>query len=211
MLAMLLGTQGGCMCVHIVKNVGVHETSLHPVAFWTNACGDSALECTVVAIHLATHSGRDFGVRYIYATRDTWQSAVIRAGGQHYGGPDRIIGLEPSATLCTNTMLQMTNGFWLVPGDVKHKLTAKPPDICPPWSRAAQSLRSISCAHYSTVVDTNQIEVAVCMAYVNYRERRYKTGWWWPAQILLAPAYVVDVITAPIQFFVIMHRLSGLE
>ena len=199
------------MCVDMVKHVGVHSTKLQPIAFWTNACGDRALECNVWDTHEATSTRRDFGKRFVYASQVTWSTAVSNAAGANFGGKELTVYLEPRIILGTNGVEMAADHFVLIPGDVRRRVIAVPPETCGSWMLDAEKSRSYSCPHYSTVTGAHTIEVIICSATIAASEARHKIGCWKPAQLLLLPAYVVDVVTSPIQFVIIMHRLSKID
>ena len=206
-VALCFISQSGCLCVETVKHIGVHETQLTPTSFFTNTCGDVVLECKVSDIHRATSASRDIGTRYIYASRSTWDATVSRSTGTNIYGKRIPVYLEPIVMCSSNNTLPAADGFWLIPGDVKHWLIAQPPEECEPWSpAAADNAQHSSCPRYSASIGSQPVEVIICSAKVS--RAQYKTRWWKPAQILQVPAYAVDILTFPIQFIIIMHELS---
>lgn len=201
-----LAPLSGCMCVDKVQRIGVHSTALQPVRIWTNDLGDRALECRVADVHEATASRRNLGARFIRAPRSAWSNAVGAVDAKRGVDRDGPVSVELVARLAAEN----EDDFLLVPSDVRQRHLAAAPDESGGWAFAEQdAARWGGCAGYVEMLGPRTVEVVICSASLAWPESQYRTRWGSAAQLLLiVPAFVVDVITAPVQVVIILNELS---
>jgi hypothetical protein len=194
----------GCMCVQKVQNIGVHHLRLHPLDIWTNGCGDRLLSCTLTDYRPASSQSVNLGRRFVTADKSTWADLEQESAA---GLPDsRIRRAFRVITACPVTSTSEC-AFALEPPDTSRKLTPTLPATCEPWTLAEDAAGG-SCPHYITTGANGPITIIVCEARIETKYAVYKDSWHAPAQILVIPALILDVVTSPIQFVMIMNSLS---
>ena len=62
-----------------------------------------------------------------------------------------------------------------------------------------------------TPFEGTNIPVYISGVYLSEQDRTRKEWWWYPDQIMLIPAFVFDVVTAPIQLIIGLHALSKIN
>ena len=201
----------GCMCTGYVKCLGEHRTELSPVAVWKNSYGEPLVECRVDDLNVATMKRHDLGTRFIYATPTTWKATILEAAKKERDGRrDKVaLNLTVSFTNASDVLIN-TDGFRLLPSDVRRRLSADPPTIRAPWTLVEHSVTSEkSPPHFTVTSKSHSVEVHICTAQMILPQIGYKSGWGKFAQVLIIPAAAVDIVTFPIQLIITMQYLDS--
>jgi hypothetical protein len=108
----------------------------------------------------------------------------------------------------TNESTLFTGGFVLFPSDVtklqEYTLPSNSGIRCEPPENSNQK-------SFLFDVDNQQVKVYVGNIVMSKDMREYKDWWWYPNQVLLIPAYAIDIVTSPIQFLIAMNSLSKID
>jgi hypothetical protein len=172
------------------------------------------VECNVIDTRVLSGKDQNLGKRLVCASPSTWNTAIMaevetqRNNAERYGGARRIdhIYLRPAVTLSvTNAADVFSGGFVLFPSAIAVSLEAEPP--ASGWIRCGIS-KNDSCPSWPVNVDGQILTVSVDSVSLPATAKKYKDWWWYPNQVLLIPAYAVDIVTSPIQLLMIMHSLS---
>lgn len=212
--ALIVVAQSGCMCVYAVKTGGTHIRYLQPIAAWTNNAAEVMVECSALDKRVLPDKAQDLGKRFVCASPLTWDAAIKaefekqRKNAERYGRTSRIdhVFLRPGVTLtATNAADAFAGSFVLFPPDMAVSSNAEPPGAG--WMRRGIPKNS-SYPSWLAAVDGETLTIYVDNVGLPEEVRRYKDWWWYPNQLLLIPAYAVDIVTSPIQILVIMHSLG---
>ena len=209
LLALCASSMLGCMCVDKVKKIGVHTLQLSPHAFWTNSCGDRLLECQMTDFRPALSRRVDLGPRYIRATQSAWVS--IEAHEAAFARPgDKAFATITAGFMESDRTDATPYGFGLVPPITDKYRAAQLPSECSPWTQVPD-LGAGSCPHYSASISNKLFILVVCETRIATGEAQHTDTWHAPAQILLVPAVLIDIVTSPIQLIIILHELSKID
>lgn len=202
MLSSVLLFQCGCTCCR-VRKAGMRWVSPEPVACWTNAAGDVALECELRKWLDRSPDG-DLGRRFMCGSRKEIAERWARQQRQ-----------EPGTTLCLSPY-QWSDGpperlfgnevNWF-PANVRRPLPRTFPGPEAGWVLYRQYKPGESCPRIPVEREGKTIEwdvVLICHATREFRE------WWgYPAQILLVPAFAWDCATFPFQLLLAPYASMG--
>jgi hypothetical protein len=197
------------MCVEKVKKIGVHTLQLSPRAFWTNSCHDRLLECQLTDFRPASSRRVDMGPRYVCASQSAWAS--IEAHAAAFARPDDKAFAVITAGFIKSDLTNATpDGFRLVPPISDKYRAPRLPSECAPWNQVPD-LGAGSCPHYLVSVSNKSFTLLVCETQIAAADAQRTDAWHRPAQILLVPAVLVDIVTSPIQLIMILHELSKID
>lgn len=208
--------QSGCMCVRAVQTGGTHYRHLKASAVWTNSSAHVMVECSVWDTRLLSKKSQNLGTRYVCAPPVVWNEVISAA----FENEKRVARLDPHTNTnkfrgislrldvsltVTNAADVYTGGFVLVPPEIAATKDAAPPSNG--WVRIAIPRYSES-PRFPVTLGDQTLTVRIEQLTLPQNAQRYKDWWWYPNQVLLIPAYAVDIATSPIQFLIIMHSLS---
>lgn len=218
LLAAVTYAQTGCMCVHAVKTAGTHRRHLSATAVWTNTTGNIAIECKMADTMVLSQRSEPLGTRFVFAAPETWERAISSEikKQEHYARRrdktrriDHIYLRATVALSVTNETEVCKGGFVLFPPDVSSRCDAPPLDAA--WSRCAIPPDSGNTPRFDAAVSNQPVTVYIGTVALPRDAQQYKDWWWGPNQVLLIPAYAVDIVTSPIQFIMIMNALSKID
>ena len=203
LVALLPLTMTSCVCVHAVREAGVHRRSLAPRATWIDPAGEKAVECDLSEQVSARARRHSLGTRFVRASPSTWSNAVAHGYAlrsmynftQHIDKVVVNIGLPPVTNMAGE-------GFRLSPPDLRTVQTGRLPEG---WQQVSRQ----EYAPYFMLEYSNHVET-VAIQYVTLAEQdaTCKRWWWLPAQVLLPAALVVDIVTFPLQAAVVVHAFN---
>lgn len=217
LIATIAATQSGCMCVHAVKTGGTHHRRLQPTAVWTNTAAEVMVECQLLDTRMLSGKSQVAGTHLVCASPSTWDGAIQaevqnqRQQAMRYQGTNQITHffLRPSVTISeTNTADVFGGQFILFPPILDDAGAYTLPTSG--WFRCSTP-ENTSHPRWLVTVEGQAITVYVDNVIIPQEVQRYKDWWWYPNQILLVPALVVDIVTAPIQFLMVMNSLSKID
>ncbi len=217
LIAAVAGTQSGCMCVRAVKTGGTHYRRLQPTAVWTNSAAETMVECQLLDTQMLSGRSQQLGTRLVCASPSTWNSAIRaevenqKQRAMRYQSTNEITHFffRPTVTLSTtNATAVFTGEFVLYPPVLDH--VVENDFVTSGWFRCGIP-RNSSHPSWPVTLDGRTITVYVDSVALPQEVQRYKDWWWYPNQILLIPAYVVDIVTSPIQFLMVMNSLSKID
>jgi len=164
----------------------------------------------------AKHS---LGTRYLILNAPGFQGAVEKrvAEGRTYRRRDQV-RLEIHASNyqypTSEIEAQKATGWYMYPPDM---LAHRHPDQLPEYLQTNQWTRfAHDSVHEFSIPTTvgNQpylVDIEVSMHAMNSPDDVHQAAWAYPFKILIVPAFVVDVVTFPIQYIWVMYQISKIR
>ena len=210
--ASLIITQSSCMCVNFIKRAGAHERELTTTAVWQNVNGEVMLECILLDHSKLPHSSRNLGTRFVCASPTSWNKILSMAFEKELqfqrivnrSDPITNICIQPTVSLSTSNPDRVFNGeFVLFPPDLAHRHEVTPNIVG--WPKQS-ILKKLCRPSFSKTVKKQKVTIDVNSPSLPHN--KYKMWWWYPNQLFLIPACVVDIVIFPIQFFMILDAME---
>ena len=218
--SMLLFYASGCACTQFVQNIGKTDAYLQRHDAYRDALGNVYVEAELKRFPLNRKSAKySLGTRYLILNAPGFRNAVEQrvAERRTYKQRDQI-RLEIHASNCqypTNEVeVQKTAGWYVYPPDI---LAVRHPDQLPEYLRTNQWTRFTHDPIHefsipATVGDQSYlVDIEVSTHAMNSPDDVHQAAWAYPFKILIVPAFVVDVVTFPIQYIRVMHQISKIK
>ena len=218
--SMLLLFASGCACTQYVQNMGKTDAYLQRHDAYMDGLGNVHVEAELNRFPLNRKSAKySLGTRYLILNAPGFQNAVEQriAERRTYKQRDHV-RLEIHASnyhYPTNEVeAQKTAGWYVYPPDI---LAVEHPNQLPEYLRTNQWTRFVhdpiqEFSIRATVGDQSYlVDIEVSMHAMNSPNDVHQEAWAYPFKILIVPAFVVDVVTFPIQYIWFMHQISKIK
>jgi hypothetical protein len=190
--------QTSCTCL-MINGSGNRWLSLSPETMWSTEKGKRAIKC-----HLYYYQGANqhsLGTRFVFGTPDAWSrkiaTAYTRAKHDNQTNPIDEVYLNIIVNIPKENE-EIKDGFTFVSKELKIKQSDS--ILSKKWkldnNKNPNPKRR---CWFTTTHDGVPLTVYINCVSIYWRDREYKEWWWYPNQVLLAPAFVIDVVTLPIQ------------
>lgn len=172
------------------------------------------VECQLIDTRLLSGKSQQLGTRLVCASPSTWDSAIRtevenqKQQAIRHHGTNQITHfyLRPSVTLSTTNAADVFAAtFTLFPPTLDYAGDNVRPTSG--WFRCGIPKNS-SYPSWPVTLDGQAITIYVDHVALPQEVQRHNDWWWYPNQILLVPALIVDIVTSPIQFLMVMNSLS---
>jgi len=210
----------GCACTQFVQNMGKTDAYLRRHDAFMDTAGDVHIEAELKRCPLNNRSAeRSLGTRYLILNSPGFQKAVEQrvAERRTYRQRDQV-RLEIHAgnyQYPTNEVqAQETVGWYVYPPNI---LTQSHASHLPEYLRTNQWTRFTHDPIHefsipATVADQSYlVDIEVGTHAMNSPDDVHQAAWAYPFKILIVPAFVVDVVTFPIQYIWVMHQISKIK
>ncbi len=216
----LLLYASGCACTQFVQNMGKTDAFLQRHDAYMDALGNVYVEAELKRFPLNRKSAKSsLGTRYLILNAPGFQNAVEQrvAESRTYKrrGQVRLEIHASNYQYPTNEVeAQKTAGWYVYPPNI---VAVRHPDQLPEYLRANEwtqfthdPIHEFSIP--ATVGDQSYlVDVEVSSHALNSPDDVHQAAWAYPFKILIVPAFVVDVVTLPIQYIWFMFQISKIK
>ena len=171
-----------------------------------------AVECELIDTSGLFLRSKSLGKRFVCASNEMWNKSILSKVEQKMTlYPEKEVEnifLSTSVSVREVDSEDLFDGdFVLFPADTKFWRD----DSLPAGFLSKGSASRYAFTYFTSSGETQLITVNFDNFVLPEEAKQYKEWWWYPNQILVIPAYAVDVITSPIQFLVVALTLDTLQ
>lgn len=198
----VLLSQSGCTC-HRVRQAGLRRVTPEPVAAWTNAAGDVALECELRRWQDRRPDG-DLGRRFLCGTR---KEIAERWARQQREEPGTALCLRPYRWSDGPPERLFGNEMTWFPASIRRPLSRTFPGREADWDLYRKYGRD---EHFPPIPVEHDGKISGWNLVLGcHATREFREWWGYPAQILLVPAFAWDCVTFPFQLLAAPYAAMG--
>lgn len=231
-------SSSGCYCTRFVGDAGVHKYDVYQKAYWTDEKGNFMVECQVTDVRETPWKKTDLGTRFVCASPEVWRNIATEemkrlnaVNEQILRGQDkdRLASVERSRTPeekawakyskkkifvlksvqkepVKESDLFLSDKLVFYPSGLKNYQKATfPPGT---WRKSTfPNLHEGSTDGF--IMEIEHQAYYVCFdLYTKGDDDVWRKPVLWG---LIVPAIATDIVTAPIQFFIVMGELAGVH
>jgi hypothetical protein len=195
----------GCACTHYIRNLGVTDVQLHPKYVLIDKDENVVVDADLIHKRRAPKRIADLGHRYIVASPQTVRQTIAESKVSRGPIPINYRSVKSDYKGWINPR---QNPIWhLRPPDTKNHIPYSYRDN--PLDHKKTSVHRVGDVVTYHDAEGNPIEVRFEQFEVEQQNKQFRAAWGYPMQILVVPAFAIDVVTFPIQFFALTQSLGN--
>jgi hypothetical protein len=209
----------GCACTNYINNIGKTRTQLVPQAATIDSYGNIVCEVGIRRRSMNHyHSTTDLGRRYVIRNAPHGGEAIQKRvndnrGFERKGKKYLEISAHRFAFPKTNADAKETPSWYIYPPDLTSRI---PEPALPTYLRESTFKRYPYGGTFGSeleyIVDGERylVDVEIDAQCPGHPDTIHQKKWAYPLKVLCVPAFVIDVVTFPIQVHVIGRKLGSL-